>query len=99
MASAFAQRIARSKARRQGGSQPAVGGSAFADRIARSKARREGRGEEEEEERGLLSRVWYGEDKDFGDYKGGRTGIEDLPGQFADVALSPIEKGLKPLID
>jgi hypothetical protein len=95
MASAFAQRVARSKARRQGGSQPVVGGSAFADRIARSKARREGRGEEEEEERGLLSRVWYGEEEG----EGGRMGIEDIPGQFADVALSPIEKGLKPLID
>ena len=51
--------------------------------------------EEEDEERGLLSRVWYGEEEG----EGGRMGIEDIPGQFADVALSPIEKGLKPLID
>ena len=51
--------------------------------------------EEEDEERGLLSRVWYGEEEG----EGGRMGIEDIPGQFADVALSPYEKGLKPLID
>ena len=56
---------------------------------------REGRGKKEEEERGLLSRVWYGEEEG----EGGRMGIEDIPGQFADVALSPYEKGLKPLID
>ena len=51
--------------------------------------------EEEEEERGLLSRVWYGEEEGAG----GRMGIEDIPGQFADVVTSPYEKGLKPLID
>ena len=50
---------------------------------------------EEEEERGLLSRIYYGEEKG----EGGRMGIEDIPGQFADVVTSPYEKGLKPLID
>ena len=53
---------------------------------------------EEEEERLLVARLTYGEDEDLG-YKGGRMGIEDIPGQFADVVTSPYEKGLKPLID
>jgi hypothetical protein len=67
----------------------------LANRIARAEARLGGQKEEEEEERGLLSRIYYGEEKG----EGGRMGIEDIPGQFADVVTSPYEKGLKPLID
>ena len=99
MPSALAQRIARAEARQRGGLRSASGGSMLANRIARAEARLGGQKEEEEEERGLLSRVWYGEDKDFGGYKGGRMGVEDIPGQFVDVVASPYEKGLKPLID
>jgi hypothetical protein len=67
----------------------------LANRIARAEARLGGQKEEEEEERGLLSRIYYGEEKG----EGGRMGIQDIPGQFADVVTSPYEKGLKPLID
>ena len=95
MPSALAQRIARAEARQRSGLRSASGGSMLADRIARAEARLGGQEEEEEEERGLLSRVWYGEEEG----EGGRMGVEDIPGQFADVALSPIEKGLKPLIN
>lgn len=95
MPSALAQRIARAEARQRGGLRSASGGSMLANRIARAEARLGGQKEEEEEERGLLSRVWYGEEEG----EGGRMGIEDIPGQFADVVTSPYEKGLKPLID
>ena len=102
MASALARRIEASKARRA--AQSTAGGSALADRIARSRARREGRGEEEEEEeeRGFLDRLWYGKEKEgllaSAPKIGRRTmGLEEVPGQFAEVLKSPIQKGLIPL--
>ena len=97
-AASLAQRLR--KMREAGGYSTSAGrssvtASTLSDRLARMRAAQRGGREEEEEERGLLSRVWYGEEEG----EGGRMGIEDIPGQFADVALSPIEKGLKPLIN
>ena len=59
--------------------------------------------EEEEEERGFLDRLWYGKEKEglFAPAPkiGRRTmGLEEVPGQFAEVAGSPIQKGLIPLV-
>ena len=56
---------------------------------------------EEEDEDGpstpigdFWDRLYYGEEEG----EGGAMGLEEVPGQFAEVALSPIEKGLKPLV-
>lgn len=97
-AASLAQRLR--KMREAGGYSASAGrssvtASTLSDRLARMRAAQRGGREEEEEERGLLSRVWYGEEEG----EGGRMGIEDIPGQFADVVTSPYEKGLKPLID
>ena len=97
-AASLAQRLR--KMREAGGYSASAGrssvtASTLSDRLARMRAAQRGGREEEEEERGLLSRIYYGEEKG----EGGRMGIEDIPGQFADVVTSPYEKGLKPLID
>ena len=97
-AASLAQRLR--KMREAGGysvsaGRPSTTASTLSDRLARMRAAQRGGREEEEEERGLLSRIYYGEEKG----EGGRMGIEDIPGQFADVVTSPYEKGLKPLID
>jgi len=100
MASALSIRIASSRARRSS----TAGTSTLADRIARSRQRRRGDPEEEEEERGFLDRLWFGKEKEgvFAPApkidQGRRTmGLEEVPGQFAEVAWSPIVKGLIPL--
>ena len=49
---------------------------------------------EQDEERGFLSRLYYGEEEG----EGGAMGLEEIPGQFKDVLFSPIEKGVKPLV-
>jgi hypothetical protein len=97
-AASLAQRLR--KMREAGGysvsaGRPSTTASTLSGRLARMRAAQRGGREEEEEERGLLSRIYYGEEKG----EGGRMGIEDIPGQFADVVTSPYEKGLKPLID
>ena len=97
-AASLAQRLR--KMREAGGysvsaGRPSTTASTLSSRLARMRAAQRGGREEEEEERGLLSRIYYGEEKG----EGGRMGIEDIPGQFADVVTSPYEKGLKPLID
>ena len=97
-AASLAQRLR--KMREAGGysvsaGRPSTTASTLSDRLARMRAAQRGGREEEEEERGLLSRIYYGEEEG----EGGRMGIQDIPGQFADVVTSPYEKGLKPLID
>jgi len=56
--------------------------------------KRHGKQEEEDEEKGFLSRLYYGEEEG----EGGAMGLEEVSGQFLEVAGSPIEKGLKPLV-
>ena len=70
-------------------------------RLARPEEEEE---EEEEEERGFLDRLWFGKEKEgvFAPApkidQGRRTmGLEEVPGQFAEVAWSPIVKGVIPL--
>jgi hypothetical protein len=97
-AASLAQRLR--KMREAGGYSASAGrssvtASTLSDRLARMRAAQRGGREEEEEERGLFSRIYYGEEEG----EEGRMGIEDIPGQFADVVTSPYEKGLKPLID
>ena len=55
---------------------------------------------EEEKERGFLDRLWHGEHEEgiFGGHaQGGAMGLEEVPGQFAEIVWSPYEKGIKPL--
>ena len=56
--------------------------------------KRHGKQEEEDEEKGFLSRLYYGEEEG----EGGAMGLEEIPGQFWDVVKSPIEMGVKPLV-
>ena len=93
MPSAIARRLEAVKARRAAQSA-ATGGSSVSDRLARVKSRRRGLRKEEDEEKGFLSRLYYGEEEG----EGGAMGLEEIPGQFLDVVTSPIEKGVKPLV-
>ena len=47
---------------------------------------------EEEKERGFLDRLWHGEHEEgvFGGHtQGGAMGLEEVPGQCAEIAWSP----------
>ena len=91
MAPPLSSRIAAARAKRQ----PATGGtSTLQARLARARQRKGAVPDEEEEDRGFWDRLYYGEEKG----EGGAMGLEEVPGQFLEVAGSPIEKGLKPLV-
>ena len=91
MAPTLSSRIAAARARKQ----PANGGiSTLKDRLARARQRKGAVSDEEEEDRGFWDRLYYGEEEG----EGGAMGLEEVPGQFLEVAGSPIEKGLKPLV-
>ena len=68
-------------------------GSSMQSRLDRLR-KRHGKQEEEDEEKGFFSRLYYGEEEG----EGGAMGLEEIPGQFVDVVTSPIEKGVKPLV-
>jgi hypothetical protein len=91
MASTLSSRIASARARRQSANR---GTSTFADRIASARQRKGMAPDKDEEDRGFWDRLYYGEEEG----KGGEMGLEEVPGQFLEVAASPIEKGVKPLV-
>ena len=73
--------------------QHSAPGSSMQSRLDRLR-KRHGKQEEEDEEKGFFSRLYYGEEEG----EGGAMGLEEIPGQFVDVVTSPIEKGVKPLV-